>query len=95
MPKVKVKVARGAPLTSHASLEGGGAPTSSDASNKPSESLQKAMMGELPPWHLKALDATIIDWISLPKTNAPFDLAARYPMSSKERLLCLATQVLA
>ena len=43
------------------------------------------------PWHLKALEAMPIDWISPPETNLPFDSATRYPVGSKERLACSAT----
>ena len=46
---------------------------------------------KLSPWHLKALEAMPIDWISPLETNRPFDSATRYPVSSKERLACSAT----
>ena len=46
---------------------------------------------KLSPWHLKALEAMPIDWISPPETNRPFDSATRYPVGSKERLACSAT----
>ena len=43
------------------------------------------------PWHLKALEAMPINWISAPKCNLPFDSASRYPVLSKEQLACSAT----
>jgi hypothetical protein len=46
---------------------------------------------KLSPWHLKALEAMPLDWISLPECNLPFDSASRYPVLSKERLACSAT----
>jgi len=46
---------------------------------------------KLSPWHIKALEAMPIDWISPPETNRPFDSAIRYPVGSKERLACSAT----
>ena len=46
---------------------------------------------KLSPWHIKALEAMPIDWISPPETNRPFDSATRYPVGSKERLACSAT----
>ena len=46
---------------------------------------------KLSPWHLKALEAMPIDWISPPETNCPFNSATRYPVGSKERLACSAT----
>ena len=46
---------------------------------------------KLSPWHLKALEAMPIDWISPPETNLPFDSASTYPVLSKEQLACSAT----
>ena len=43
------------------------------------------------PWHLEALKAMPIDWISPPKTNLPFDSATRYLVSSKERVAYFTT----
>ena len=46
---------------------------------------------KLSAWHIKALQAMPIEWISLPKTNLPFNSATRYPVGSKEQLACSAT----
>ena len=46
---------------------------------------------KLSAWHVKALQAMPIDWISPPETNLLFDSATRYPVGSKERLACSAT----
>ena len=46
---------------------------------------------KLSPWHLKALEAMPLDWISLPECNLPFDSTSRYLVLSKERLACSAT----
>ena len=46
---------------------------------------------KLSAWHIKALQAMPIEWISPPETNLPFDSATRYPVGSKERLACSAT----
>ena len=39
----------------------------------------------------RLLQAMLIGWIPPPKTNLPFDSAARYLVGSKERLACSAT----
>ena len=46
---------------------------------------------KLSAWHIKALQAMPIEWMSLPETNLPFDSATRYPVDSKERLACSKT----
>ena len=46
---------------------------------------------KLSTWHVKALQAMPIEWISPLEANLPFDSAARYPVGSKERLACSAT----
>ena len=46
---------------------------------------------KLSAWHLKALEAMPIDWISPLETNLPFGSATRYPVSSEERLVCSTT----
>ena len=46
---------------------------------------------KLSAWHIKALQAMPIEWISLPENNSPFDSATRYPVDSKERLACSKT----
>ena len=45
---------------------------------------------KLSSWHIKALEAMPIDWISPPETNRPFDSAIRYPVGAKERPACSA-----
>ena len=46
---------------------------------------------KLSAWHIKALQAMPIEWISLPENNSLFDSATRYPVDSKERLACSKT----
>ena len=46
---------------------------------------------ELTAWHLRALEAMPIDWISPSETNLPFDSATMYQVGSKEHLACSAT----
>ena len=46
---------------------------------------------DLSAWHLKALEAMLIDWTFPPKCNLPFDFATRYLVGGKERLACSAT----
>ena len=36
-------------------------------------------------WHLKALEVMLINLISFPGTNLPFNPATNYPVSSKEQ----------
>ena len=61
---------------------GGGAPTSLNASQWLVQLLKKVWQDtlKLSTWHLKALEAMPIDWISPPETNLSFNSATRYPV---------------
>ena len=77
----------------HVPTSDGGAPTPLDTGYRPVPPTQAGLARKTPAsvWHIKALQAMPIKWISPPETNLPFDSATWYPDGSKEQLACSAT----
>ena len=76
----------------HVPTSSGGAPTPLGTNHRPVQPPQAGLAGKtLSAWHIKALPAMPIEWISPPEANLPFDSTTRYLVGSKERLACSAT----